>query len=435
MSARPPARRGFGLLWLGEGVSLLGTATSRLLLPLLAITTLHVGATGLGLLTATTWLPWLIIGLPAGAWADGWSARRTMLAADLVSAAALGSIPIAAALHVLTLAQLYGAAAVSGTATVFFRAAYPRLIGVVVAPERSLAANARLTGTDELTKVAGPGLAGVLAQTLSAATGVIVDAVSYLVSAGCLCRIKHDSPGTRQLHEPLRSRIRIGMRFVVRDRYLRWFAVLGGISNFGLTGLETLLVLFLVRDAGLAPGAVGAVFMAGSTGGVVGAALADRAARWLGTARATVVFQLGAVIVVLVPFGGAGLALAPIVLAQVGVAGCVVGLNVIRAGWRLRYVPPALMGRVVTSTQLVNFGTMPLAGVAASWLGSSFGLRAGIAVLAVVHAVGCLAILASPIRRLRDLPEAGDAIGVRNADRAASEGSDLLVPDRLAGVQ
>lgn len=409
MKAGISAGRGFGLLWFGEGVSLLGTATSSLLLPLLAISTLHVGATGLGLLTATTWLPWLIIGLPAGAWTDGWSARRTMLAADLVSAVAMGSIPIAAALHLLTLAQLYAVAATTGSAAVFFRATYPRLIGVVVAPEQYLAANARLTGTDELTKVAGPGLAGVLAQTLSAAAGVVVDALSYLVSAGCLSRIKLDSPGTPQRHEPLRTRIRIGMRFVVRDRYLRWFAVIGGVSNFGLTGLETLLVLFLVRDAGLAPGAVGAVFMAGSTGGVLGAAIADRAARRLGTARATVAFELGAIIVLLVPFGGAGLALAPIVAAQIGVAGCVVGLNVIRAGWRLRYIPPALMGRVITSTQLVNFGTMPLAGVAASWLGSSFGLRVGIAVLAAIHAAGCLAILASPVRRLRDLPVAAAA--------------------------
>ena len=261
---------------------------------------------------------------------------------------------------------VYAVAAVTGSATVFFRAAYPRLLGVVVPPEQYLAANARLTGTDELTKVGGPGLAGVLAQALSAATGVIVDAVSYLVSACCLLRIKLDSPGTSQRHEPLRSRIRIGMRFVARDRYVRWFAVIGGISNFGLTGLETLLVLFLVRDAGLAPGAVGAVFMAGSIGGVIGAAITDRVARRLGTARATIAFQLGAMIVVLAPFGGAGLALAPIVIAEVGVAGCVVGLNVIRAGWRLRYVPAALMGRVVTSTQLVNFGTMPLAGLAAA---------------------------------------------------------------------
>jgi predicted MFS family arabinose efflux permease len=397
--------RGFGVLWFGEGVSLLGTATSGLLLPLLAITTLHVGPTGLGLLTATAWVPWLLIGLPAGAWVDGWSARRTMLTADLVSAAAMASVPIAAALDALTLGQLYVVAGVTGAATVFFRAAYPRLIGVVVAPEQYVGANARLTGTESAANVAGPGLGGLLAQWLSAATGLVVDAASFLVSACCLSRLKVDSPGTREQHERLGTRIRAGMRFVARDRYLRWFIVLGGLSNFGLTGLETLLVLFLVRNVGLEPGAVGAVFMAGSAGGVIGAAIADRAARRLGSARANVVFQLGAMVVLLVPFGGAGAGLALIVAGEVGVAGTVVALNVIRAGWRLAYIPAELMGRVVTSAQAVNFGTMPIAGVVAGWLGSSLGLRAGIAVLAAVHAAACLAILASPVRRLRDLPE------------------------------
>ncbi len=405
--------RGFGLLWLGEGVSLLGTATSRLLMPLLAITSLHVGPTQLGLLTATAWLPWLVIGLPAGAWVDGWSARRTMLAADLVSATAMASVPVAAALGVLTLAQLYAVAGVTGTATVFFRAAYPRLIGVVVVREQYVAANARLSGTQSATQVVGPGLGGVLAQGLSAATGLIIDAASFLVSACCLSRLKIDSTGAPQRHERLRSRVRVGMRFVARDRYLRWFTVLGGISNFGLTGLDTLLVLFLIRDAGLAPGVVGAVFMAGSAGGVIGAAIADRAARRFGSARATVAFQLGAVIVLLVPFGGAGPGLMLIIAGEVGVAGAVVALNVIRAGWRLHYIPPELMGRVVTSAQVVNFGTMPIAGVAAGWLGSSFGLRAGIAVLAAVHAAACLAILSGPVRGLRDLPEAAEATGLR----------------------
>jgi predicted MFS family arabinose efflux permease len=401
---------GFGLLWFGEGVSLLGTATSGLLLPLLAITTLHVGATALGLLTATTWLPWLVIGLPAGAWVDGWSARRTMVTADLVSAAAMASVPIAAALDALTLAQLYAVAAITGTATVFFRAAYPRLIGVVVEHEHYVAANARLTGTESAAKVAGPGLGGLLAQSLSAATGLIIDAASFLVSACCLSRLTLDSPGAAKQQDRLGTRIRNGMRFVARDRYLRWFTVLGGISNFGLTGLETLLVLFLVRDAGLAPGAVGAVFMAGSAGGVLGAAVADRAARRLGSARATVLFQLGAMLVLLVPFGGAGPRLALIVAGEVGVAATVVALNVIRAGWRLHYIPAELMGRVVTSAQVVNFGTMPLAGVAAGWLGATFGLRTGIAVLAAVHAAASVAILVSPVRRLRDLPEPGRAV-------------------------
>jgi hypothetical protein len=113
---------------------------------------------------------------------------------------------------------------------VFFRAAYPRLIGVVVARERYVAANARLSGTESATKVAGPGLGGALAQWLSAATGLIMDAVSFLVSACCLIRLKVDSRGAPGRQEPLSTRIKVGMRFVARDRYLRWFAGAGGVG-------------------------------------------------------------------------------------------------------------------------------------------------------------------------------------------------------------
>lgn len=394
----------FRRVWFGEGVSLLGTASSQLLLPLLAVVSFDAGPAAMGLLTATTWLPWLVIGLPAGAWVDGWSARRTMIVSDLVAAAAMASIPLAAAGHVLTMAQLYAVAATTGSCTVFFRAASPRLVGVLVEPAQYTAATARLTGVESATQVVGPGLGGVLAEAASAAFGLIVDAVSFVVSALCLRSIRVDSPGTPRASVSLVKRIREGARFVARDRYLRWFTILGSVSNFGLAGFETLLVLFLVRDAGLRPGVVGAVFMAGSVGGVVGAALANRTAARFGSARATVCLQLCAMVALLIPLGGRGWLLAFTIGGQVGVAGAVVALNIIRAGWRLHYVPSELMSRVVTSAQFLNFGTMPLAGLVAGMLGSALGLRAGIAVLAGVHAVACLAILASPVRGLRNLP-------------------------------
>lgn len=84
----------------------------------------------------------------------------------------------------------------------------------------------------------------------------------------------------------------------------------------------------------------------------------------------------------------------------------VVAGNVIRAAWRQRYVPPALLARVVTTSQLVAYSAMPLAGLTAGWLGATIGIRSTIAGMAAVHALACLAVLLSPFRPLRDLPEA-----------------------------
>ena len=98
LEVRRPARTvaGFGLFWFGEGVSLLGNATSSVLLSLLAVVRLQAGPGWMGALTASAWLPWLVIGIPAGAWVDRHSPRRVMIAADLVAAATMFSVPVAA---------------------------------------------------------------------------------------------------------------------------------------------------------------------------------------------------------------------------------------------------------------------------------------------------------------------------------------------------
>jgi len=89
------------------------------------------------------------------------------------------------------------------------------------------------------------------------------------------------------------------------------------------------------------------------------------------------------------------------------VGAAVVGGNVIRGAWRQRYVPAALMGRVMTTMQVVNYGTMPLAGLSAAVLGSRWGVQPAIMALAGVHALGCLSILGTRFGRAFDLPTWG----------------------------
>jgi MFS family permease len=163
--------RNFGLLWLGEGVSVLGNATTSVLLPLLAVVGFHAGPGWMGALTALAWLPWLVVGLPAGAWVDRMPPRRVMLASDLVAALTLASVPVAWVLDLLTLPHLAAAAFANGTCTVFFRAAYPGLVRQVAPAQQQESAFARLFGTEAAMQVVGPGFGGLLAQLVSAAWG------------------------------------------------------------------------------------------------------------------------------------------------------------------------------------------------------------------------------------------------------------------------
>ena len=401
---RQPA---FRLLWFGEGVSVLGNATSSILIPLLAIVDLHASAWWMGLLTAAAWLPWLVIGLPVGAFVDRLPGRAVMICADLVSAGALASVPIAWAADALTLPQLIAVAIVNGTCTVFFRSAYPALVTRVVAPDDLTGANARMFGTEAAAKVAGPGVGGWLAGAFGAVSGVVVDALSFAVSALCLWRIPLRARAVRA--EPdgvsLGKRIGDGLRVVYADPLLRFMTISGGVSNFGLTGFDALTVLFLVRSGGLSSTVIGALLAAGSLGGVVGAGCATRLTTSLGSARALVVFQLVAgPAPLMLGLAGPGAAIALVPIALAALSGGVVAGNVIKGGFRMRYVPAHLQARAVTATQLINFGTMPVAGLCAGWLGTALGLRTTIVVMAAIHATASLAILRSPIARYRDLP-------------------------------
>ncbi len=145
--------------------------------------------------------------------------------------------------------------------------------------------------------------------------------------------------------------------------------------------------------------------MLGSLGGLLGSMVATRVTRRVGSGRAsTALLVCAGPPALLIPLARPGLLVGLAVLGLLLVGVFVVAGNVVRSAWRQRYVPRALMGRVVTASQVVNFGTMPLAGLAAGWLGGQIGVRPTIALMAAIHAVACASILASPLRPLRELP-------------------------------
>lgn len=247
--------------------------------------------------------------------------------------------------------------------------------------------------------------------------GVIGQVVGYAVSVVMLASLRHRTPATagssgRTATDPqsLLARIRDGPVFTIGDRFLRWFTICGCLANFGLTGSGTLMVIFLVRKLGLSSQQLGAVMALTALGNLAGALIAPRLGRRLGSAR---VLQVGSVLVALgsvaVPLTDRGprMVLGVAGYALVGMA--VVFMNVTRQAWRQGYVPEALMGRSSTASQVLNVGLMPLAAVVAGALSGPLGVRTTIALMCAVTIAANLAILASPIRGLRVLPERAPA--------------------------
>ncbi len=396
----------FRRLWIGETASKLGSSITSVALPLVAVTVLHATTLQVGLLAAASWLPWLLIGLPAGAWVDRLPRRPVMLACNVISMAMMASVPVAAWLGVLTVWQLLAVALLTGAANVFFTTAYQVFLPSLLPVPRLREGNARMQGSESATQVAGPGLAGLLASVLGVVNGLWADVVSFAVSTFCLLRIRErETPPVARRTTTLRREIAAGLRFVARDPYLRVLTVFGSVSNLTMVGYQSLLVIFLVRVVGLTPGVVGVLVMAMSLGGVLGALIADRVARRFGTAHGALLCQFAACpFALLIPLTGQGPRVAFVVVAGIVIGAGVVASNVIRSSWRQAYTPREMLGRVSVSMQFLNFGTIPLGAVLAGLLGDAFGIRPTMWMMTVGVALAPLILLIGPMRKHRDLP-------------------------------
>ncbi|HEY2765355.1 MAG TPA: MFS transporter, partial [Pseudonocardiaceae bacterium] len=162
--------RDFRRLWIGDTISQFGTTISRLALPLLAVLVLHASPFQVGLLTAFETLAFLLIGLPAGAWVDRMRRRRVLIVNDLVRTVAIGSVPVAAAVGVLGMGQLYVVAFVTGVSTVFFDVAYQSYLPELIGRDDLVVGNAALQASQSVAVVAGPSVGGALVQVLGAPT-------------------------------------------------------------------------------------------------------------------------------------------------------------------------------------------------------------------------------------------------------------------------
>jgi len=415
-------RPAFGLFWLGETVSGIGNMMATVAMPLVMVVVLHASTLTVGLLTAVMYLPWLVVSLPAGVIVDRLPLRRSMVIADLIEAALFAGIPVAVWLHVLDVDIVFAVAFLTGAANVFFTTAYQALVPSLVRRDELVAANAWLTGSASSAQLAGPGLSGLVANSLGIVYALVLNAVSFLVSAVCLLGIRGRSapPERPVIQGPPRGLgrdIANGIRFVSRDRYLRPLTLWAAIVNLGLAGSDSLLILFLIRVVRVGPGAVGLLFTITGIGSIAGALVAKSAVSRLGSARAMLLAgAFGTPFVLLTPLTGPRLALIFFVTGRaVAFAGIVVA-NVIVASFRQSYAPPNMLGTVIATTRFVLMGAYPVGGAVGGALGTWLGIREALWITSGTVAVAGAFLFVPSIRARRDLPHhAGEEDAPANA--------------------
>jgi MFS family permease len=401
--------RGFRNFWLATSVSLLGDQIAVLALPLVAVLVLDAGAGQMGLLGAAALLPHLLFSLPAGVWLDRVaSRRRVMIATDLGRAALVGTIPLAYALDVLTLAQLYAVTFLAGTLAVLFDLSYPTLFVSLASRDRYLEGNSLVHGSRSFSFVAGPSLGGLLTSAFSAPFALLGDAVSFLVSALFLGRVRAEEPPIELEEEGVKARVVTGLRFIGGNPIFRPSLIAVATLNFFNYGFHALFVLYATRTLDVSAGTLGLVLGAGAVGGLLGAFLAARIGRALGVGGA---FLLGCVLfplpLVFVPLAGGPrwLILGMLFVAEFGSGLGVMILDINAGSMMFALTPDRLRSRATGAFNVVNWGIRPLGALAGGALGTLIGVRPTLWVATLGALAGAILLLPSPVPRLRDLPE------------------------------
>jgi MFS family permease len=407
-------------LWSSQTISQFGSQVSQLALPLVAIVVLGESAFEVAMLGMVEFLPFLLFSLPAGVWVDRLSRRPILVVADIVRAAALATVPIAYWLDGLTIWQLYIVGFVVGVGTVFFDVAYQSYLPSLVERDQLSDGNSKLEISRSAAQLAGPGVGGVLIAILTAPVAVAADAISFVVSALLIGRIRtaeRESPP--EARRSLLSELWEGLRYVIRHEYVRGMAASVAIFNFfGNVGGAIILVYF-VRELGLSAATIGVVFALGNIGFLVGAFVAKRIETRIGVGRTIVGSMVLSVPgLLLVPLAPKDFAVPLLVASGLIVGFAIVLYNVTAISLMQAITPDRLLGRMNASRRFLVWGVIPLGALVGGVLASTIGLRPTLFVGAIGASLAVLPLLFSPVRSLTRIPDEPQSSPIASASSA-----------------
>lgn len=402
--------RNFLLLWSSQSISRLGTQVTQLAIPLTAAILLSGGPFEVSAVTAVEFLPAILFGPIAGVWVDRLDLRRILIWTDVARFVSLGSIPACYLLGVLNFPILYAAAFFTGLLSIMYEAAYQVLLPDLVREEQLMDANSKLQMSQSISRGSGPALGGALVQWLSAPVAVAVDAVSYLGSAVAAYLIRPPRKRAPQPKGSFRAEVVEGVKAIV-DHPARWrLAGAEATDNFFGSGVIALYALYAVRDLALSPLLLGLVFAVGPLGAIAASMVLSR----LGPRALPRETVIAGILIRAVGFVLAPLAMGPpalvVALLAAGQVLSQAGLTTLAPAavtWRQLITPGHLLGRVLSSGMVVQYGTIPLGAIFAGALAEVVGIRGALA----VSAAGVFATLVW-------------MLGARNPERAGEEQGD-----------
>ena len=392
------------MLWIGQLLSDTGTDIGLLAYPLLILALTH-SAVLAGVVGTARAITLLCLQLPAGALADRFDRRRTMIICDIMRAALLALLGILIVMH---LAPWPVAMVVSliegGTSAIFDPAATAALPGIV--PDGQLeeawaATEARTYGAS----LVGPALGGVLFG-LCWAVPFLADAISYGVSFGTVNQIHgRFRPKMTAEHKLLWREAVDGLQLVWQVSILRAVMITAPLMNFAYSGVLFTIILAL-RQHGTSTTVIGLVQAAAAAGGLLGSVMAPWVQGRIRFATLTRAITLtGAVLFVAVAL----LIPSPLVAVPVAMALLLApAANAALFGVMLRSAPEEMRGRVTNSVVMVAIALATLAPLTAGLLVQHVSAASAVGVFAAAMAIAAtLSLLLPGLRQKESQPLPG----------------------------
>lgn len=402
--------RNFTKLWAALTVSLFGSEITLLALPLFAAIALGASPFQMGLLAAVGQLPYLLWSLIAGVIVDRVRRKRLLVACDVVSAVALVTIPLAQIVEGVGFLQLCVVSFVVRTAAVFTEIAHYAYVPTLVRRSRLTEVNSKLQFSSSVAKFMGPGAGGLLVQILTAPFAVLLDAVSFVVSALTLRSVDHQDPVPEHpVVIPSIVTLAIeGIQSLLGHRLLRPIVLTSIVASLFDGIVSALFVIYATRELGMNASMIGLVFLLGGLGALPGAVLAKWVGQRIGVGPAIALGLFGS---------GVSVAALPLVrgsdiwvLIALGGAKAVGALaftiaNIHQLTLRQTVTSDRLAGRVTAAQRFLVYGSGSIGALVGGILGGWLGLRGALVVCAVGAVLAPTITLFSPVRELRRQPK------------------------------
>ena len=386
--------RQFGWLWTAYAVSTFGTFLAFDAFPLIAILVLHAGPTEVSLLAATGLAVGAVVAVPLGPWVEFRRKRPVMIAMDLCRFAALMSVPAAYALGWLSFAQLLIVSVIVGAANIAFRAASGAYLKALVRSDDLLVANARFESTTWTATAIGPPLGGAAIGLFGPVTTVVLDALSYLLSAIGIRAIGGHDPRPVRTDAP-RPRARDlleGWRYILTHPALRPLFFNTILVNGLILATSPLIAVLMLGRLGFAPWQYGLAFGAPCVGGLIGSRLARRLVPRFGPHKVMLTagalracWSLG---LAFIRPGAAGIVL--VIVVQLGLVTCIGVFNPVFVTYRLDQTEAGRVARTLSAWSVAS--NVTIAVLTALW-----GLLASATSPRIAIAVAGVLMLATPL--------------------------------------